>query len=38
MTKLLMSLPSRRVARMMQFHYLKDVNRDWKLNDLRDIG
>jgi hypothetical protein len=37
-TDFLMSLPSRRVASMMQFHYLKDVHRDWKINDLRDIA
>jgi hypothetical protein len=33
----LMSLPSRRVATMIQFHYLQDVHRDWAINDLRDI-
>ena len=22
---------------MMQYHYLKDVRRDWTINDLRDI-
>ncbi len=32
-----MSLPSRRVATMIQYHYLKDVRRDWTINDLRDI-
>jgi len=37
-TDFLMSLPSRRVAAMIQFHYLKDVHRDWKINDLRDIA
>jgi hypothetical protein len=37
MTGFLMSLPSRRVATMIQYHYLKDVERDWKINDLRDI-
>ncbi|MFI5588136.1 hypothetical protein ACIA5G_23995 [Amycolatopsis sp. NPDC051758] len=37
MADFLMSLPSRRVVSMMQFHYLKDVSRDWKINDLRDI-
>jgi len=30
------SMPSRRVATMLQFHYLKDVNKHWKINDLRD--
>lgn len=38
MTEFLMSLPSRRVAVMMQYHYLKDVQRDWTINDLRDIA
>jgi hypothetical protein len=37
MTDFLMSLPSRRVATMIQYHYLKDVERDWDINDLRDI-
>jgi hypothetical protein len=37
MASFIMALPSRRVVSMMQFHYLKDVNRDWKINDLRDI-
>ena len=37
-TAFLMSLPSRRVSSMMQFHYLKDVKRDWTINDLRDIA
>lgn len=32
----LMSMPSRRVATMLQFHYLKDTNKHWKINDLRD--
>jgi hypothetical protein len=32
-----MSLPSRRTAALIQFHYLKDVGRDWNINDLRDI-
>jgi hypothetical protein len=32
-----MSMPSRRVASMIQFHYLQDVQRDWTINDLRDI-
>ncbi len=36
-TSFLMALPSRRVVTMMHFHYLKDVHRDWKINDLRDI-
>jgi hypothetical protein len=36
-TDFLMSLPSQRVAAMIQFHYLKDVHRDWTINDLRDI-
>lgn len=30
------SMPSRRVATMLQFHYLKDVGKRWKINDLRD--
>jgi hypothetical protein len=30
------SMPSRRVATMLQFHYLKDTNKHWKINDLRD--
>lgn len=37
-TDFLMALPSRRVVTMMQFHYLKDVRRDWKINDLRDLA
>jgi hypothetical protein len=37
LTKLLLSLPSRHVTVMIQFHYLKDVNRDWTINDLRDV-
>ena len=37
MTAFLMSLPSRRVAVMIQYHYLKDVERDWNINDLRDV-
>lgn len=37
LTEFLMSMPSRRVTTMMQFHYLKDVQRDWTINDLRDI-
>ncbi|MFJ1602570.1 hypothetical protein ACIOHS_04240 [Streptomyces sp. NPDC088253] len=37
LTDFLLALPSRRVTTMMQFHYLKDVDRDWKINDLRDI-
>lgn len=36
-TDFLMSLPSRRVAAMIQYHYLRDVQRDWTINDLRDI-
>ena len=23
---------------MIQFHYLKDITRDWTINDLRDIA
>lgn len=38
LTDFLMSLPSRRVAAMIQFHYLRDVRRDWTINDLRDIA
>jgi hypothetical protein len=30
------SMPSRRVATMLQFHYLKDTSKHWKINDLRD--
>jgi hypothetical protein len=30
------SMPSRRVATMLQYHYLKDTNKHWKINDLRD--
>jgi hypothetical protein len=37
-TDFLMALPSRKVVTMMQFHYLKDVHRDWTINDLRDIA
>lgn len=36
-TEFLMSLPSRRVATMIKFHYLKDLQREWEINDLRDI-
>jgi len=36
LTKFLMSMPSRRVATMLQCHYLKDTNKHWKINDLRD--
>ena len=35
-TEFLMSMPSRRVATTLQFHYLKDVGKRWKINDLRD--
>ena len=35
-TAFLMALPSRRVVSMMQFHYVQDVRREWKINDLRD--
>lgn len=38
LTDFLMSMPSRRVSAMMQFHYLKDIKRDWTINDLRDIA
>ena len=38
LTEFLMSLPSRHVTAMMQYHYLKDVRRDWTINDLRDIA
>ena len=37
LTNFLMSLPSRPTAAMIQFHYLKDVDRDWDINDLRDV-
>jgi hypothetical protein len=30
------SMPSRRVATMLQYYYLKDTNKHWKINDLRD--
>jgi hypothetical protein len=33
----LLSLPTTRVSIMMKSHYLKDVKRDWKINDFRDI-
>lgn len=36
-TAFVMSLPSRRVSTMMQFHYLKDISRNWTINDLRDV-
>ena len=36
LTTLLTSMPSRRVATMLQHHYLKDSNKHWKINDLRD--
>jgi hypothetical protein len=29
-------MPSRRVATMLQHHYLKNSNKYWKINDLRD--
>jgi hypothetical protein len=38
LTSFLMSLPSCRVAAMIQLHYLNDIARDWKPNDLRDIA
>lgn len=38
LTDFLMSMPSRRVATMMQYHYLKDLRPDWSINDLRDIA
>jgi hypothetical protein len=37
LTEFLMRLPSQRVAAMIQYHYLRDVKRDWTINDLRDI-
>jgi hypothetical protein len=37
LTGFLMSMPSRRVATMMQYYYFQDVQRDWTINDLRDI-
>ena len=37
LTDFLMSLPSRRTAAMIQYHYLQDVDRDWNINDLRDV-
>jgi hypothetical protein len=36
LTALLTSMPSRRVATMLQYHYLKNSNKHWKINDLRD--
>jgi hypothetical protein len=33
----LLSLPTTRVSIMMKFHYLRDVKREWKINDFRDI-
>jgi hypothetical protein len=36
LSKFLESMPSRRVATMLQYHYLKDVGKRWKINDLRD--
>ena len=36
LSEFLESMPSRRVATMLQFHYLKDVGKHWKINDLRD--
>jgi hypothetical protein len=35
---LLTLMPSRPVATMLQYHYLKDSNKHWKINDLRDIA
>ena len=37
LTDFLMHLPSRRVAVMIQLHYLQDIDREWTINDLRDI-
>jgi hypothetical protein len=37
LTDFLMHLPSRRVTSMIEFHYLKDIDREWTINDLRDI-
>jgi hypothetical protein len=36
LSEFLEAMPSRRVATMLQFHYLKDTNKHWKINDLRD--
>lgn len=36
MSEFLESLPSRRVATMLQYHYLRDTGKHWKINDLRD--
>lgn len=36
LSEFLESMPSRRVATMLQYHYLKDTNKHWKINDLRD--
>ncbi|MEV7977253.1 hypothetical protein [Streptomyces sp. NPDC086519] len=38
LTDFLTALPSRKVVTMMHFHYLKDVHRNWTINDLRDIA
>ncbi|MFD3580519.1 hypothetical protein [Streptomyces sp. NPDC058644] len=38
LTNFLTALPSRKVVTMMHFHYLKDVHRNWTINDLRDIA
>lgn len=38
LTSFLTALPSRKVVTMMHFHYLKDVHRNWTINDLRDIA
>jgi hypothetical protein len=34
----LMSLPTRRVSTMIRFHYLREVYKDWTINDLRDVA
>lgn len=33
----LLSLPTRKVSITMKSHYLRDVQRDWTINDFRDI-
>ncbi|MEU0845723.1 hypothetical protein ABZ370_40605 [Streptomyces sp. NPDC005962] len=38
LTDFLTALPSRKVVTKMHFHYLKDVHRNWTINDLRDIA
>jgi hypothetical protein len=37
-TEFLKLLPSQNVVAMIQYHYLKNLNRDWTINDLRDVA